>query len=233
MKKFLLAAIVLLGSFSIANAERFSIGATVKGGLFEVDGASEIFSGNHSGNRSSTEVTKKAGDEGDEAEGVFALGSIFIELNLNDRIGVGANYVPHGMDSEATENKQNIGNLPADPGSGEKRNTVKISFEDLTTVYAIAKLNDDIYAKVGYVEVDVKTKENLATGGAYGDTNLDGYEIALGYNMDLPNEAFLRFEFSYMDLDGATLTNQNDVNKKVKADGITGIGGGISIGKSF
>ena len=137
------------------------------------------------------------------------------------------------MDSESTENKQNIGNLPADPGSGAVTNTVKISFEDLTTVYAIAKLNEDIYAKVGYVEVDVKTKENLASGGAYGDTSLDGYEFALGYNMDLPNEAFLRFEFSYMELDGTELKNQNDTNKSVKADGITGLGGGISIGKSF
>ena len=137
------------------------------------------------------------------------------------------------MDSETTENIQNIGNLPADPGSGEKRNTVKISFEDLTTIYALANINDNVYAKVGYVEVDIITDENLATGGAYGNTTLDGYSIALGYSMDMADGMFARIEASYMDLDGASLTNDNDTTKSVKVDGIYGYGAGISIGKSF
>ena len=32
-----------------------------------------------------------------------------------------------------------------------------------------------IYAKAGYMEVDVNTNEVLATGGSYGNTSLDGY----------------------------------------------------------
>ena len=44
----------------------------------------------------------------------------------------------------------------------ESRNTVKVTFEDLTTVYALANLNDNVYAKVGYVEVELITDENLA-----------------------------------------------------------------------
>ena len=44
---------------------------------------------------------------------------------------------------------------------------------------------------------------------------------------------FVRFEASIMELDGATLVNSADANKKVTADGIEGITGALSIGKAF
>ena len=232
MKKFLLAAVVLLGSVSFANAERFSMGVTVTGAVFEADGAQEIFSGNHSSNTTSTKVTKSTADEGENAEAGVAMGSIFFEAALNDKVSLGASYVPHSMDSETTENIQNIC-CGATGEDSESRNTVKVTFEDLTTVYALLNLNDNVYAKVGHVEVELITDENLATGGAYGSTTLGGYTIALGYSMDMADGVFARIEASYIDLDGATLTNNNDSNKSVKADGISGYGAGISIGKSF
>tara|TARA_B100000963_G_C22581757_1_gene651165 strand:- start:529 stop:1230 length:702 start_codon:yes stop_codon:yes gene_type:complete len=233
MKKFLLAAAVLLGSISLANAERFSMGVTVAGGVFEADGASEVFSGAHAGNRGNTTVTKSAGDEGDEAEAAVIMGSIFFEAMVKDNMSLGISYVPHSMDSETTENISNIGNLPADPGSGEKRNTVKVSFDDLTTIYALANLDNNVYAKLGYVMVDIITDENLATGGAYGNTDMDGFTVAVGYSMDMNDGMFARFEASYMDLDGTSVTNDNDSTKSVKVDGITGFGAGISIGRTF
>ena len=111
MKKFLLATVVLLGSISLANAERFSLGVTVSGGVFEADGASEIFSGDHSSNTTTTKVTKKASAEGENAEAAVAMGSIFFEINANEKFSLGVSYVPHSMDSETTENKQNIGSI--------------------------------------------------------------------------------------------------------------------------
>ena len=83
------------------------------------------------------------------------------------------------------------------------------------------------------MEVDVNTNETLATGGAYGNTSLDGYTIGLGYNHELDNGAFVRFETAYMDIDGATLTNTNDANKKVTAENIEGASAALSIGKAF
>ena len=234
MKKFLLAAVVLLSSISLANAERFSMGVTLTGAVFEADGASEIFSGDHAGDATSTKVTKSTADEGEDAEAAMAMGSIFFEASLTDQVSLGVNYVPHSMDSETTENIQNIGGTAVGGNKdAEARNTVKVTFEDLTTIYALANLNDNIYGKVGYVEVELITDENLGTGGAYGNTTLDGYTLALGYSMDMADGMFARFEASYIDLDGATLTNSNDSNKSVKADGISGYGAGISIGKSF
>ena len=108
-------------------------------------------------------------------------------------------------------------------------------FEDLTTAYVMLSSPEMMgaYIKAGYMQVDVITNENLGTGGAYPDTDLSGYTVALGYNRDLDNDMFVRLEASYMDLDGATVTNTNDSTKSITADGITGYGARVSIGKSF
>ena len=231
MKKFLIATVVLLGSISLANAEQFRIGVSIMGAAFEADGAKEIFSGDHSSNTTSTKVTKNTSDEKENAEGAFALGSVFAEYQFNDQISLGVSYVPHSSESEEAVNTQNF--VTATGNDSKSTNRVKVAFEDLTTVYALANLNDNVYAKLGYMQVEAVTKEVLATGGAYGDTTLDGFTIGLGYNMDLDGGMFVRAEAAYMDIDGATLTNTNDTTKSVSADGIEGYGAALSIGKSF
>ena len=115
----------------------------------------------------------------------------------------------------------------------QSTNTVKVEFEDLTTVYALLHPTENLYLKVGFMQVDLNTVENLATGGAYGNTSLDGYTLGVGYNHDMDNGAFVRVETNYMEIDGTELTNANDSTKKVKADGIEGASVGISVGKSF
>ena len=232
MKKFLIAIVALMTSISFANAERFSMGVTVKGGVFEADGASEIFSGDHAGNRSSTKVTKSTATEGEDAEAAYAMGSIFLEAALSDQVSLGINYVPHSMETETATNTQNTNQneLAVD---AEAVNTVSLSFEDLTTAYVMLNATENLYIKVGLMEVEAITKENLATGGSYGNATLEGISAGFGYNGDLANDMFFRLEANYMDFDGAEKTNSNDANKKIKVDGITGFGGKISVGRSF
>ena len=231
MKKFLIATVVLLSSITLANAEQFRIGASAMYGGFEVDGASEIFSGDHSSNTTTTKVTKKSSDEKEDASGAFGLGSVFAEFAANDQLSIGVSYVPHSTDSDEAENIQNFESFTGE--DAKSTNKVKVSFEDLVTVYALANVNENVYLKAGIMQVELITKENLATGGAYGDTTLDGYTIGIGYNMDLDDGLFVRGEAAYMQIDGATLTNTNDSTKSVSADGITGYGAAVSIGKSF
>ena len=230
MKKFLMATVVLLGSISLANAEQFRLGVSVFGGVFEADGAKEIFSGDHSSNATTATVTKNAKDEAEAAEGAFALGSVFAEFQANDQLSLGVSYVPHSSDSEET---QNVQNQEAHAFTAEATNKVKVSFEDLVTVYALANLNENVYLKAGIMQVDLITEENLASGGAYPDDTLEGYTIGLGYNMDLADGIFVRAEAAYMEIDGVTLTNSNDSTKSVSADGIEGYGAAVSVGKSF
>jgi len=229
MKKFLIATIVLLGSITLANAE-YRVGVSVMGAVFEADGASEKFTGDHSSNTTTTDRTIKSSDEKEDAEGAFALASVFAEFAANDQISFGVSYVPHSSDSEEAVNVQN---QEAHAFSAEATNKVKVSFEDLVTVYALANLNENVYLKAGIMQVELITEESLGTGGAYGNDTLEGYTVGLGYNMNYGDGMFVRAEAAYIDIDGTTLTNTNDSTKSVSADGISGYGAAVSVGKSF
>ena len=101
MKKFLTIAAFMLFTITSAYAVDGRIGVTLKGGYFEADEASEIFSGAHSSGASPGTVTKKASGEGDVAEGEFAYGSIFAEMMVNDKIAIGVDYVPMALETES------------------------------------------------------------------------------------------------------------------------------------
>ena len=234
MKKLLIALVMLFGYVTSASAiSGVNFGVSITAGQFEADGASENFKGAHVSSTSPGDVTKKASAEGDSAEALFGYGSIFIEKTLGDRLAIGVDYVPMTLDSETTENVQYNDDNPAAGVGTAKTNTVQVDFTDLTTIYLTLKLNDNLYLKAGSVSVDVETNESLGTGGAYGNTSLDGHMLALGYNRDLDTGAFVRLEAHTMDLDGVTLTNANDSTKSISADGVSGYGAKIAIGKSF
>jgi len=229
MKKIIIALIAVLFATSSNAIDRpqFSVGLSLAAGVFEADGASENFRGTHSSGAGS-DVTKNASSEGEDAEALYGIGSIFLEAKFNDRFILGVDYVPHTLDTETTENVQTT-----TTSSATGTNKVQIDFEDYTTVYAAVYLNENIYAKAGYVQVDAITNEVLATGGSYGNETFDGYTLGLGYNRDLDNGTFVRFEGNYTDFDGVTSTNTADTTKSITVDGITGYGAKISIGKNF
>ena len=216
MKKIIITIFALLFATASYSIEKptFSAGLSVAGGVFEADGASE----------KNADATKTASE--DDAEALYGIGSIFLEAKFNDKFILGVDYVPHSLDTETTENVQ-------DEGGSNKTNTVQIDFEDYTTIYAAVFLNDNVYAKAGYVQVDAITNENLGTGGAYGNETFDGYTLGLGYNRDLDNGAFIRLEGNYTEFDGVTSTNTADTTKSITVDGITGYGAKISVGKNF
>ena len=205
MKKYIYLLVALFGFASAVNANGVNIGVSVIGGVFDADG-SEKFSGDHSSGASATDVTKKTSTEGDDAETAFYFGSLFVEKEINDNFAVGLDYVPMSMDSETTENTQK--QLGTD-----KINKVNVSFSDMTTVYATVRSSAGVYVKLGYVEVDVETNETLATGGAYGDTTLEGMVAGIGYNHDLDTGMFVRIEGNIMEFDDVKLTNSNDSQK--------------------
>lgn len=230
MKKILIT--MFLSTLLITTSKAASIadlglgvnaGISASAGLFEVDGGKET----------NADATKNTSTNGEEAKGLFGIGSIFGEISvLDNRFAIGFDYVPHSLESETTENIQY--DSATMPTAGTKRtNTAQVDFDDFTTLYAIAKVNENFYIKAGMLEVDVITNENLGTGGAYGNTSLDGTLFGIGYDRSLENGVFIRAEANHMNIDGVTLTNTNDSTKSITVDGITGYGAKVSIGKSF
>ena len=223
MKKIIIAIFMFILPLTAAKAiEGVNIGISVVGGVFEANGAKEMFKGAHAGVGSPGDVTTSTAGS-DEAKGDFILGSLFIEKTIGDKFAIGFDYVPMSAETETTENT--VANTSS--------NTVQVDFEDLMTIYGTLSFTDNVYAKIGYSEVDAITNEKLATGGSYGNATLEGYVVGLGYNRDLDSGAFVRVEANYMDFDGVTLVNQTDSTKSVSADGFDGYGARISVGKSF
>jgi len=220
MKKLLLTFVLSAFYISSAAAVSVNVGVSGQAGIFAAS-ATE-----------STGTTKKG--NGSE-HGSAGWGSIFLEGQFNDRIIVGIDYVPAALETDTTETAKS----DKEPGSVDDtpttvNNKVQIDFEDLTTLYIGAMITDNLYVKVGHMKVDVITNESLATGAAYGNTELDGTMFGLGYHAANDNGTFFRFEGNYMQFDGATQrATGTDADNTIELKNLDGVSAKISVGKSF
>ena len=227
MKKITLAILMLFSFSSIASAELgINIGVSGNLGGFTA-----------SGTEKSTETQGNVTTHKANETAAVAYGSIFLEKTLPgplSRLAIGVDYVPSGLESDTVENRiHSKGSAAATDLLTSLENTVKIDFEDLTTYYLTAAISESIYLKAGIVEVDVLTKESMASNARYGDTNMDGTMIGVGYNKTFDNTMFVRLEGAYMDFGSATVNDSTGGGQTVSIDELHGATGKISIGKSF
>jgi hypothetical protein len=233
MKKITIAILILLGTFSISSAE---MGINVG-----ISGNTSVFQA--TGEETTTDALARvpgnsANDvNSEDATAVVGYTSYFIEKTLGflpgplGNLSLGYDYVSESMTSDQVENNRLDNNK--DGSATVVENTVKVAFEDLTTVYLTANITDNLYAKYGWVDVDVTTKESLATGSEYPNTDLSGTTYGLGYNKTFGSNFFIRGEAMYMDLGGATLTSTTNAENSVKIKDLTGATARFSVGKSF
>lgn len=221
MKKILLTTILSVFYFTSASADAgINIGVSGQMGLFSAT-AKET----HTDTTSSDSTTFKNSDTEVAAVG---YASVFIEKTLGDRLAIGIDYVPSALESDTVESTK-FDKTTTDTSSS-KTNTVQIDFEDLTTIYLAFNISENMYVKAGAASVDVITNETLGTGSSYGNASLDGTVLGVGYNKTFDNTMFVRVEGNYMELDGASLSNADN---KITLNGIDGVTGKISVGKSF
>jgi len=222
MKKLILGVSFILASFSMVSAE-IGVNLGVSGNLavFHATGVDKTT------NTAGT-VTEKASED---ATGVAGYTSFFIEKTLGDRITVGYDYVSSSLESETSETVR-MDKTTTDTQTS-KTNTVKVAFEDLSTLYVALNITENFYVKAGMATVDVVTKESLATGSDYGNTSLDGSVMGVGYNNTFDNGMFFRVEGTYMDFDNAKLTSTTNTDNTISLNNLEGASGKLSIGKSF
>lgn len=209
MKKLLIA--ILFGLFTVSQASAelgVNVGISGSAGLFAASGK---------------EVAGKT-VKGNE-HGAAGWTSIFIEKTLGDRIAIGVDYVPDALESETAESQR------SDLVNGNVQNKIQIDFEDLTTIYLSLNITESIYAKVGYMKVDVITNEKLNTGSTYGNTDLDGQSVGFGVNNTFDNGVFVRAEANYMSFDSSEGMTSGD--NTVTLTNLDGVSGSLKIGKSF
>ena len=213
MKKILA---ILFSVFFVTSASAIGINVGISGnmGVFHGEGQE-----NENGEKSTEDAT-----------GVAGYTSLFVEKTLGDRLAIGVDYNPSAMSSE-TANNDRLDKTTAASASSVT-NSVKVDFEDLTSVYLRLNVSENIYLKAGMVSVDVITKEQLGTGSTYGDTDMSGETFGIGYNTEFGNGMFARIEGTYMDLGSVSVTASNGDNK-VSINSLEGVTAKIAVGKSF
>ena len=238
MKKILISAFLLLGSFSMASAELgVKIGVSGNLGEFTATG-SESENG---------VVSNSAGEE--DASMLGAMGSIFGEVKLGflpgplSRISIGYDQVVHKIKTGTASNDRGVGNgevggdLQGKAAGNHIRirakNDVSATIDNINTMYALLNITDWLYLRGGVVEADIETTEELDTGSTYGNTSIDGTVFGVGVNFTTDSGWFMRAEYNDTELDGVTLTSETNSDNTVTLKDLSGETARISVGKSF
>ena len=220
MKKLIITTF-LACIYSFTASAGVNVGISGQMGLFAA-----------TGNETHADATDSAAagayKKSDREFGAAGYASVFLEGVLQDRFLVGIDYVPAALETDTVESRRSDKTTSSTASNVE--NKVQIDFEDLTTFYLGMMVTENLYVKGGMVTVDVITNENLGTGGTYGNTNLDGTMVGVGYHKSNDSGMFMRVEGSYMEFDSQSLTSGDMTVKLNSLDGVTGK---ISIGKSF
>ena len=219
MKKIIatIAALVFSTSAYAVSISDISVGASINHGVYGGDGKEVNF--DHLGAENETHTK-------DGAAFVDTYATIFLEAALNENISLGISYAPDSVDTP-----QNINS--GEGGDGQTDIKVSAEFEDLTTVYVLAKSQIGVFAKLGYSQMDINVASENA--GTYKDTDTDGIEVAIGYEHDM-GEFGVRAELAYHSFDDVKADNgkSSDVDaNKITVSNMEGATARISLVKSF
>ncbi len=223
MKKITIAIVSLFLTFGFSTANALdmngmmTIGASGNYAVYAGEGKEDNYDANGALNET---VTK---------DGVFTNVhySLFLEASVTDKISVGLDYVPMAIDTPGKSN----GGEP-DP---DNTITAQVDFEDHTTLYVLAKADNGLFAKLGYVTVEVITNES-GTSADYPNQDTEGYVLGLGYETDMDGVG-LRFELvgtAYDDVEAANGKARNTAEANViNVTDMYGVQAKISVVKSF
>ena len=222
MKKTLIGLFMAMLCFGPASAEVVSLGVSSNAALYAAT-ATEKDTAVHG-------TTSGQFDEYESASDFMGAvyGSIFVEAMMGP-LFVGIDYVPSTLSTE--ESTTTIGDKTTSDTSTQVTNKVKVDFTDLITYYAGLRYNNAFF-KVGSVQVEMITKENLGTGSTYGDASLEGALIGAGVDTVMDNGYFIRAEANYTEFDGVSLTSSSG-SQIITMNSLDGLVGKLSVGKSF
>tara|TARA_B100001250_G_C19560240_1_gene682982 strand:+ start:89 stop:787 length:699 start_codon:yes stop_codon:yes gene_type:complete len=227
-KLLALAAFVLSLTASAVFAE-FKVGLTLGQGVWAATGEEVV-----DNNTTDTQSTgSKSGTKDRKAHGAFAesVQSIFAEYD-HGPVSIGIQLNGDVKTPEATNIQQSDAS-----GSTQNTNTVSATFSKEKMLYAIVDVPfGGLYLKAAISEVDVKTQEQLGTGGNYPDTNTDGFHVGIGIEREVGGLS-MRVEVMGSDYDEVQATDENaasdETAKVVKINDMIGARATISLLKSF
>ena len=231
MHKYILAIITTFCLIT-TNAFAGSFGMGVAGTMASVSAdGSESETANTGTEQSVQDAT--AGND-------FVMGSVYAEYSFGDTevFTFGVDYIPGTADVNRTTLSRT--DTTADANEGQQQDgkrTANAELSDHITYYAeLGKMNG-IYGKVGFAQVDVKTKDtetHAGTSGLYPDKTLDAWTYGLGYKGEFGDRGVFKIEGFMTDYDSYSATNNSGKTstKTVKAD-LDVVGASLRLGMKF
>ena len=173
---------------------------------------------------------QKTGEDYAKKGGAFQndIGSVFIEYTAGP-VTFGVDYHLSDIVTPEATNVQ----WTSDTDLTALTNTVKATFENHTTAYISMPIWGGLYAKVSGIYVDIKTQENLATGGDYGDTDTTGFTAGLGFQHEVQDGVSVRGEVLGARYGDVTVNNSKNATTSVVITEMMGASARISVVKTF
>ena len=213
-------------SMNLANAGSFGVGVAGHVAGISADG-NETETANVGTENSVRSAT---------AGNTVMFGSVFAEYSFGDseRFTLGVDYIPGNADV----NSKNISRTDTTADAKEVQQqdgtrTANAEISDHITYYAELAIVNGVYAKYGFSQVDIKTKDtetHVGTSGLYPDKTLDAHTFGLGYKGTFGTNGYYKLEGYYTDYDQFKATSTTD--KTVTAN-LDVVGAALRLGYKF
>ena len=202
----LIGAIGFLTSVFVTPSAAFSVGAGVTGGgaYFEATG---------------TETLRTSGTTQNAKEDATAvIGSVYIQALVGEEMFGEGNGFVIGFENFMGEGKfsgtsQEICDIRgSDTGAClTGNNYAEAVVDNFRTYYVESPTLLGIYLKAGISQMDVKSNEELATGGSYGNVgDVEGEMVGFGFRTPASGGFQVKSDFTYTDWDSLSVNNTAD-----------------------
>lgn len=208
MKKILIATAMSLFLTGVANA---GFGLGFSGSLASVDAIG-------------TETDKTATTDGSLREATAGntaiVPSVFLEYTFgDDAFTIGYDYVI----GEADVNQKRLTRTDDSSESAQDGDrTAQANIDNVMSVYAELPLHMGLYAKAGYIQMDVNTEEKFSGStaqGTYGNKSVNGVLWGFGYKNALGTSAFYKVEGTHTQFDTVNFASTTtDKGTNISAD---------------
>ena len=211
MKRILIAMIASMFLSSAALAGQIGVGVTgsfaaVSGEGTEADKAGTADTSNRTGTASNNVI----------------IPSVFAEYSMDNGFTLGFDYVVGSADV----NSKKLTRTDDSFESGQDGDTTaQAEIENVMSIYAELPLHAGLYAKGGYVQMDVNTLESstVSTRATYANDTVDGMVYGLGYKNSFGTNGFYKVEGTFTDMDSMTFLDSNTASgtpggNKITAD---------------
>ena len=211
MKKILITLLASLFIASASFAGQWGAGLTGSFSAIHAEGTEADKAGTADTSNRSATASENA-----------IIGSIFGEYSMDNGFTLGVDYIPGSADvnsKKLTRTDVTTDGNEATQDDGDR--TAQAEIENVMTIYGELPLHAGLYAKGGWVRMDVNTLETstITTTSTYGNETVDGVVMGLGYRNSFGTNGFYKIEGTHTAMDSMTFNgSQTDKGNKITAD---------------